>query len=239
MALPADLTKNVPTLEEFWAFYTKAQEEAIRKEAKWQEEAAERQKEAAERQKEAARREAKWQEEAASRKEERERDMKKLEALHAKTERIVARVSKQMGEAHNRFGELAEHLVVPRIASCLNGIGYHFIDLIAENVKIQDTGQNVLTEIDLLLNNGDYSIAVEIKSRPAEQDIAHHVRRLEILREHMDRQNDRRKVRGAIAGVVFPQEVKAAAIAAGLYVLEQTGLTMKLGVEKDFKPREW
>ncbi|MDR0583921.1 MAG: hypothetical protein LBG57_06185 [Treponema sp.] len=233
MALPAELTKNTPTLEEFWALYTKSQEEAARQSAK-------RQEEAAKRQEEAAKQSAKRQEEAAKWQKEWERKMAELWALHRETERTVDRVGKQLGDVHNRFGELAEHLVAPGIAARLNELGYHFNDLIAENVKIQDdSGLNILTEIDLLLNNGDYSIAVEIKSRPMEKDVAHHVRRLEILREHMDKQNDPRKICGAIAGAVFPKEVKDAAIAAGLYVLEQSGDTMKIGTPKDFKPREW
>jgi hypothetical protein len=197
MALPAELMKNVPTLEEFWATFTKSQEESAQQ-------------------------------------------MAKLQAAHRETERTVDRVSRQMGDLHNRFGELAEHLVAPGIIRRFNEIGYHFDDTIAERVRLLDSsGQKILTEIDLLLENGEYSIAVEVKSRPAEKDITHHENRLKILREHKNRRNDRRKIRGAIAGAVFPEDAKAAAIEAGFYVIEQSGDTMKLNVPEDFTPREW
>jgi flagellar biosynthesis GTPase FlhF len=254
--------QNVPTLEEFWAVFTKSQEEAARR---WEETvmrreeaAARRQKEEAERRKEEARRqreEAKRQEEEAKRREEEakrreeetakrqeewERNKAEVWELYRKNLQTIDRLDKQMGELHNRFGELAEHLVAPGIISRFNDLGYHFNDTIAERVKILDSsGRKILTEIDLLLQNGDYSIAVEVKSRPTEKDIGHHQRRLEILREHMNRRKDRRKIRGGIAGAVFSEGVKEAVIEAGMYVIEQSGDTMRIHVPEGFKPREW
>ena len=149
-----------------------------------------------------------------------------------KTDRMV-------GELCNRFGELAEHLVAPGIVRRFNDLGYHFDDIIAKQVQIADASGRILTEIDLLLENGEYSIAVEVKSRPRAGDVEHHIRRLELLREHKDRRGDRRKIRGAIAGAVFPHDAKEAALGAGLYVIEQSGETMKLSVPAGFVPGEW
>ena len=155
------------------------------------------------------------------------------------TDRQLKETDRKIGELGNRFGELAEHLVAPGIAQRFNDMGYHFDDIIAERVQILDASGRFLTEIDLLLENGDYSIAVEVKTRAKAGDVEHHIRRLEILREHKDRQGDRRKVRGAIAGAVFPREGKEAALAAGLYVIEQSGDTMRINVPKGFVPRDW
>ena len=93
--------------------------------------------------------------------------------------------------------------------------------------------------MDIILENGEYIIAVEVKTRPAEKDITHHIRRLEILRESRNKKNDMRKICGAIAGAVFVQEVKEKALEAGLYVLEQSGDTMKMDIPGGFMPREW
>jgi hypothetical protein len=207
MALPADLMQNVPTLEEFWATFTKSQEEAAKREAE--------------------------------RREEWNRDIAEIRAIQAETARTADRVDKQIGDLGNRFGELAEHLVAPGIAKRFNELGYHFDDVIAERVRLVDRSGKILTEIDLLLENGDYSIAVEVKTRPKEKDAEHHIKRLEILRERKDKRGDNRKIRGAIAGAVFSKEAKAAAIAAGLYVIEQSGDTMKISVPEGFTPREW
>ena len=72
------------------------------------------------------------------------------------------------------------------------------------------------------------------------RDIQHHIKRLEILREyHNNNPNDKRKIRGAIAGAVFYEVVKNAALEAGLYVLQQSGDTMKLKAPDDAKLRQW
>jgi hypothetical protein len=97
----------------------------------------------------------------------------------------------------------------------------------------------VLAQIDLLLENEEYAVAVEVKSRPKEDDIPKHIARLGVLREYMDKHNDRRVIRGALAGAVFPEEVKKAAIEAGLYAIVQSGDTMWIEVSDGFTPREW
>ena len=47
-----------------------------------------------------------------------------------------------------------------------------------------------------------------------------------------------RKIRGSIAGAVFPVGLKHAVLEAGFYPIEQTGDTMRISVPKGFVPRE-
>jgi hypothetical protein len=162
--------------------------------------------------------------------------MKETDRQMKETDRQMKETDRKIGELSNRFGELAEHLVAPGIVQRFNELGYHFDDIIAERVKISGGKGKILTEIDLLLENSDYSIAVEVKTRPKAGDVEHHIQRLQILRAHKDRRSDRRKIRGAIAGAVFPKEAKEATIAAGLYVIEQSGDTMKIQVPAGFVP---
>jgi hypothetical protein len=156
------------------------------------------------------------------------------------TERIVKRNGKQMGDLHRRFGQLAEHLVAPGIAKRFNELGYHFNLMASKGQKIYDeeTGK-VKTEIDLVLENGKTIMAVEVKTRPVIQDVEHHIRRLEILRDTRHGLNDQRKVQGAIAGAIYEDDVKKTVREAGLYVIEQSGDTMKIDMPDDFIPREW
>jgi len=156
-----------------------------------------------------------------------------------KTEKIVNRNSKQMGELHRRFGELAEHLVAPSIHKRFNELGYHFGSHSPGGIRIFDEQGKTKTEIDLLLENGETIMALEVKTKPAMKDIEHHIKRLEILRDHRRGINDRRTIKGAIAGAIFGLEEKKATAEAGLYVVEQSGDTMKIDVPDDFVPREW
>ena len=91
----------------------------------------------------------------------------------------------------------------------------------------------------MLLENGDIVMAVEVKSKVADKDVEEYVEKLETLRDHYRRKDDRRKIQGAIAGAIFGESQKRAAIRAGLYVIVQSGDTMKIDVPEGFVPREW
>ena len=63
-----------------------------------------------------------------------------------KTEKIVRRNSRQMGDLHRRFGQLAEHLVAPNIYKRFNELGYHFGSAFNGNYKIYDEQGTTLIE---------------------------------------------------------------------------------------------
>ena len=155
------------------------------------------------------------------------------------TDRQMKKLGKRMGYLNNRFGELAEHLVAPGIAKRFNELGYHFGKIATRGCEVFGEDGRVKTEIDILLENGDVIIAVEVKASPAIKDVDHHLKRLKILRENQNRFNDNRKIMGAIAGAIFGTEEKKATLEAGLYVIEQSGDTMKMDIPDGFIPGEW
>jgi len=144
-----------------------------------------------------------------------------------------------MGDLHHTFGEIAEHLVAPGIAKRFNELGYRFDAVSPGGHRILDENGKIKTEIDIILENSSCIMAVEVKTKPKVQDIEHHVKRLEILREHRNKHGDNRIIKGALAGAVFGNLEKQTAYEAGLFVLEQSGDTMKLEIPLDFVPREW
>jgi hypothetical protein len=153
------------------------------------------------------------------------------------TARQLKELQKSMGYLNNRFGELAEHLVLPSITHKFNALGYHFDDIAKERKIVNpETGQTA-AEFDILLENESYSIGVEVKSKPTERDIQDHIRRLEFLRSHKDKRGDRRTIQGAIAGAIMPESVRQAALQAGLYVIEQSGDTVQ--IEKPQQIHSW
>ena len=157
-----------------------------------------------------------------------------------KTDKRLDRIDKLIGDLTNRFGEIAEHLVVPGIAARFNELGYHFGQVLPGGVRILDDAGKIKTEIDIVLENDESIIAVEVKIKPKVGDVEHHIRRLEIFREFRNkRHRDERKIMGAIAGAIFGKHEKAATIEAGMYVIEQSGDTMKIDIPEGFIPREW
>ena len=159
--------------------------------------------------------------------------------LWNKASRKINAVGKQIGYLHRSFGELAEHLVAPGIAARFNERGFHFDAVSPGGLKILDEKGKTKTQIDLLLENSKYIIAIEVKSKPKVQDIEHNLVRLKILREYRNKHGDSRKIYGAVAGAIFGEMEKQAVLEAGMFVLEQSGDTMKLDVPTNFVPREW
>ena len=180
-----------------------------------------------------------FQEENAERHREIDRQMAETRLQMQETDKRLDRLSKQMGDLHNRFGEMAEHLVAPGIAKRFNELGFRFDIMAPGGLKIKDENGNVKAQIDLLLENGEYVAAVEIKSKPAEKDIELHIQRMSVLRERKKKEYEGRKILGAIAGAVFPDSVQKAAAEAGLYALVQSGDTVKMELPEGFKPGEW
>jgi hypothetical protein len=153
------------------------------------------------------------------------------------TDRQMKELQKSMGYLSNRFGELAEHLVLPNIVQKFNALHYHFNDIAKERKFINpDTGR-VEAEFDILLENDSSSIGVEVKTKPTEKDITDHISRLEFLRNHKDKRGDQREIRGALAGAIMPDAVKIEALRLGLYVIEQSGDTVR--IEEPKQLRRW
>ena len=155
------------------------------------------------------------------------------------TEQQMKETDRRMGFLYNRFGELAEHLVAPGIEEKFNALGYEFSAAAFNGCEIRDQKGNVTAQIDILLENGNCIMAVEVKSKPKMQDIEHHIKRLEILRQYRNKNNDHRKIYGAIAGAVFGKAEKQECIETGFYAIEQTGDTMQIDVPDGFAPKEW
>jgi hypothetical protein len=150
-----------------------------------------------------------------------------------------ARLERDIGYLNNRFGEMAEHLVAPGIHDRFNDLGYDFDAVAPGGYVIRNEKKEVIAEVDILLENESYIMAVEVKAKPHLKDIQHHIKRLEIFRQHRDKHRDTRKIHGAIVGAIFGNKEKEAAIEAGLFVLEQSGDTMKIDIPKGFIPGEW
>jgi hypothetical protein len=110
----------------------------------------------------------------------------------------------------------------------------------ATDVKFADPETfKVIAEVDIFLENGDKTIAVEVKSKPKREDIDDHIRRMETLRRYADKKNDKRRYQGAIAGAILGDDVRRYILQNGFYVIEQTGDTVQITIPKGFKARDW
>jgi hypothetical protein len=176
--------------------------------------------------------------------------MKETDRRMKETERLIeanaremressSRLDKQLGKLGNRFGEMVEYMVVPNLKDKFRKLGLEF-EKTHRDLAIASKTRQIFTEVDVILENGDTVMIVEIKTKPTVGDIDDHIERMEKLRKDADFHNDKRKYRGAIAGVVFGDSEKTYALKKGFYVIEPSGDTFNIIEPKgDYYPHEW
>jgi hypothetical protein len=102
-----------------------------------------------------------------------------------------------------------------------------------------DKNYKVIAEADILLINGEYIMIIEVKTVLRVKDVDDHLKRLERIRREAFPSDENRRFIGCVAGAVVDETVKKYAHKKGLYVLEQSGDTLKLDVPDGFTPRMW
>ncbi|MDR2499602.1 MAG: DUF4175 domain-containing protein [Treponema sp.] len=176
--------------------------------------------------------------ENALRQAETDRLIKENALRQAETDKQMKETNKRMGSLTNRFGEVVEYMIIPNLLAKFEELGFTFTK--ANRTKIANKTHNIFTEVDAFLENGDKVMAVEIKTKPSNDDINDHIERMEKLRVYANLHNDKRVYLGAMAGVVFNQSEKIYALKNGFYVIEPSGETFTITApEGIYHPREW
>ncbi|MDR1029722.1 MAG: hypothetical protein LBL76_02500 [Treponema sp.] len=160
---------------------------------------------------------------------------RKIEESRLETDRVIKETSRQikelnkrMGDVYNRLGELVEHLVAPDIINKFNNSGYQFTKVDRNSKLYNSKTHKIEMEFDILLEGDDCFLGVEVKTKPDKDDVNDHINRLKLLKKYISDKGDKREVQGAIAGAIMPMNVKAMALETGLYVIEQSGDTVRI-----------
>jgi hypothetical protein len=153
-------------------------------------------------------------------------------------DRIITDLGKQMGGLHNSFGDLVANLVAPNLPSKFRELGYTFTRCSCE-MKFKDSEDKTLAEVDAWLEDGDAVMAVEIKGKLLKKDVSEHLERMKVLQSYAKEHGDKRKLLGAVAGGITRKDARDYAVQNGLYVIEQSGDTLKIEMPKGFKPKTW
>jgi hypothetical protein len=171
--------------------------------------------------------------------EETDRQIKETARRMEDTDRQMKETDKRVGKLTNRFGEMVEYMIVPNLVAKFRELDFEFEKTHRDTV-ITSKEHNIFTEVDAFLENGDKVMIVEIKNKPAVDDINDHVTRMEKLRAYADLHNDKRAYLGAMAGVVFNESEKTYALKNGFYVIEPSGDTFTITKpEGKYHVREW
>ncbi|GHV95277.1 hypothetical protein AGMMS50293_15970 [Spirochaetia bacterium] len=179
-------------------------------------------------------------EETALRSKETDRKIEETARQMKETAQQMKETDKKIGQLGNKLGTLIESTVLPNIENKFRKLGYEFTRS-NSRVRFRDLQTNrVLAEVDILIEDGDYVMAVEVKTHLSTEDIDEHVERMGIIRNYLDEHNDKRKYLGTVAGGIVDDSVKNYAQKKGFFVLEPSGDTIKIAeLPQDWKPREW
>jgi len=163
---------------------------------------------------------------------------KRMEESRKQTDKSLADMSKNLGGVGNSLGRLTEAIFTAELWKRFSDIGYP-VSQQCNNKKFYGDNQ-VLTEVDLLIENGEYAILVEIKTDLTASDVDDHLERIGIVRKYFDARGDSRKLIGAVAGGAISDNVMKYAHRKGLYVVTQTGDAVALAeMPHGFKATEW
>jgi hypothetical protein len=163
--------------------------------------------------------------------------MRETDRKIQETDRLLRQNQKMMSDLGRKFGTIIEHMFIPNLKEKFNALGYYF-EKSSPNVLIGSKEHNIYAEIDVFLENGDCSLAVEVKTQANINDIRDHVERMEKLRRYFDLHNDRRKLYGAVAAAIIPDNVLDFALKQGFYVIEQSGDNVSIK-KPEGNPKAW
>jgi predicted nuclease with TOPRIM domain len=152
----------------------------------------------------------------------------------------VDRVSANVGGLNRSMGELIETLIAARLWEKF--AKYHYnLNRAYQRVPLYDEKNIDKTNIDILLSDTEWCMAVEVKAELSKKtDVDEHLKRMELIRKYPPAETVGKKLLGAMAGGVVDPDVRDYAQKCGFFVLELKGEAVRLiKPPKGFKPKEW
>jgi predicted AAA+ superfamily ATPase len=162
---------------------------------------------------------------------------RQLEESRKDFDRWTKEYNKRFGDLNNRFGEVVEYMVAPKLHKKFRKLGLDFTEY-TPNKNIIDQKNDIHFEVDIMLENGDMAMLVEVKNKLKTEDVKEHIERLEKMRVYADIRGDKRTFLGTVAGVVMTPNVRNYALKQGFFVIEPSGETFSITPPAN-KPKEW
>ena len=248
---------NSVTLEDIYALFQRSQELAEQRNADWEQRfavsKAEADRRAAEAKAEADRRAEEWEkeiaafkaetdrraEEADRRAEERQKQWEQEQAIAAerlaRLDEISARTSQAIDALTSRWGRFVENLVAPAVLRLFQERGIP-VNRSFQRAKGAEGGRHL--EIDILALNHDVAIAVEVKSRLTQRNLRQFIKNLESFKAIFPEYADR-TLYGAVAAIEVDKDIDLYTYKQGLFLIEQSGDSVKISNAENFTPRAW
>jgi uncharacterized membrane protein YqiK len=150
-----------------------------------------------------------------------EKEMQEQKRKDDKFEEKMENLSRRFGDLGNRMGDIVECLLMPNLKEKFDKYGFNF-RASSRQIEIFE-GKRTVTDIDVLLHDGDCVMAIEVKTKPNVDTVERHIQRMDEICQHPFDFVINKKIYGAIACAVLDEDVKKVAFDAGFYVICQVG----------------
>ena len=200
--------------------------------AEFQKEAERRSAEADRRNAEAERRREEANAEADRRSAEADLRRKEAERTMEELKKQVRETTKAVNSLTTRWGRFVEEMVEPAVVRLFQERG---IDVTQTMSRLKSQRPGAAMEIDIVAVNGSELVAVECKSRLSKDDVDYFVSRLQRFKVAFPQFREF-QVYGAVAGIEINQGIDAYAYRQGLFVIKQSGETVKIANDTQFQP---
>ena len=144
-------------------------------------------------------------------------------------------VNKQIGNLGGKWGRFVENMVAPACETLFlnRGIPVHQV---SQRIKKRLEGKTL--EIDVMVTNEHHVLVVEVKSTLGVDDVKDLIKDLTQFHEFFP-EYKQKQLYGAVAGIEIEEGADKYAYRQGLFVLAQSGETVKILNDLDFQPKAW
>ena len=170
-------------------------------------------------------------------KEANERGIQELREAHQETEKALKETQRIVGSLGNRFGDLAEQMLIPDLVEKFESCGFIFKEL-GRNIKWKSKEHSFSMEFDALLKNDIQVMVVEVKAKLNRNDVDEQLVRMDKARRYADMSGDKRQYYGAIAAMTAPDRIIEYALAKGFFLIMPSGEDVAI-TRPAPEPRVW
>jgi len=154
------------------------------------------------------------------------------------TDKQIDKLSKNVGGLGNSIGNVIETLFA---AHLWEQFPEYDLRMLYRDINLYDENRKQITQIDILLVDTEWVMAVEVKYNGKMKDIDEHKVRMERIRKYPTPLiPPQAKILGAIAAGTIEPEAVAYAHESGFFVVElKDDFVVRVPAPAGFKPKEW
>jgi hypothetical protein len=167
--------------------------------------------------------------------EETSRTVEETSRTVKETSKTAKEMIKAVDSLTGKWSKFVEGLIAPAAERLFKERGIK-VDTIYQRVKRHKNGKEM--EVDILAINSEYAVLIEAKSTLKVEDIKEHIERLKKFKIFFPEYSGR-KVVGAVGGIVIDEDSDKYAYKSGLFVITESGESVRILNDKKFRPKIW